>query len=370
MELYRRHGDRIRHYCLYRLRDLHEADDVTQETFARAWRSMPTDRADGELYPWLHVVARNLCTDALRRRARSQPSADPRFDSVECFDDPATPVVEAVDRALVGAALLRLNTRQRSALLLHETEGLTCAEIGHQTGQSTAAVESVLWRARHALKREFLALAGPDGFLAGFPLLGPVLDHIRRAGRRASMLTRQATGWTGVGAPAGLPVAGVALTVACVATLATFHGGPVSGGPGHWAQVPVAGASRAAAPAGTPIIWTRRPPGVRSHAAPSEPLPVPRVPSRLGAQKSPPRPTLTGGPGLTRFGLTQFGLTQVGLTPLPVRLATPGVTTILPPALPLAVPPTPTVGPAPMTPSPAAGQVAPPTPSLPVLRLP
>src|SRR5438309_3312913 len=74
-EVYRFHYAKLLRYCQYRLRDRHEAEDVAQEAFARAWRSMPTSAFDRNFYPWLKVVASNLCTDVLRKRNRSEPVA-------------------------------------------------------------------------------------------------------------------------------------------------------------------------------------------------------------------------------------------------------------------------------------------------------
>ena len=77
--LYECYSARLERYCLRRLADPQEAEDVTQEAFLRAWRALPTFGGERRFYPWLTVIASNLCTDALRRRQRFGPipMADP-----------------------------------------------------------------------------------------------------------------------------------------------------------------------------------------------------------------------------------------------------------------------------------------------------
>ncbi len=66
--------DRLQRFCYRRLRDGEEAADVAQEAFTRAWRALPAFAGERRFYPWLTVIAGNLCTDCLRKRARSQPT--------------------------------------------------------------------------------------------------------------------------------------------------------------------------------------------------------------------------------------------------------------------------------------------------------
>ena len=180
--VYRAHSEKLLRYCQYRLRDRHEAEDVVQEAFARAWRTMPVSTPDGNFYPWLRVVAGNLCTDILRKRSRSQPMAVIEPGAVDGEMDQVT---DESDRVLVRQALGRLNDRHRSALMMREDEGLTYDQIAQRTGVTSGTVESLLWRARQALKREFTALAGSEARLAVVPFVLLVLGRTRLAGRRA-----------------------------------------------------------------------------------------------------------------------------------------------------------------------------------------
>ena len=66
-----RYYERLLRFCLRRLNDRHEAEDAAQEAFARAWKALPRFAGERRFYPWLTVIAGNICTDMLRRRSRS-----------------------------------------------------------------------------------------------------------------------------------------------------------------------------------------------------------------------------------------------------------------------------------------------------------
>ena len=270
--VYRAHSDKLLRYCQYRLRDRHEAEDVVQEAFARAWRTMPVTGPDGNFYPWLRVVAGNLCTDILRKRSRSQPVAVVELGSVDGGMDHIT---DECDRATVRQALGRLNDRHRSALMMREDEGLTYEQIAARTGVTAGTVESLLWRARQALKREFTVLAGQQGSFAAVPFLLVLVGRVRLAGRRAgAKALRRLISFHGAGdapplahaavaAIAALSVAGgiaatledgghhhAARTVVPDPVLTATSTLPAAGGAGPSATVPVPAAT---APAGSAV---------------------------------------------------------------------------------------------------------------------
>src|SRR5436305_777163 len=60
-DLYRRYFPRLRRYCVRRLGDPHEAEEAAQEALARAYRALPNLGGDRRFYPWLRVIASNLC---------------------------------------------------------------------------------------------------------------------------------------------------------------------------------------------------------------------------------------------------------------------------------------------------------------------
>jgi RNA polymerase sigma-70 factor (ECF subfamily) len=133
------------------LKDESEADDVAQEAMLRLWRAGDTlDVRQHGLRPWLRRVTSNLCLDRLRASRRTVVT-----DEVpEVAEDPtqATGLEEQDLARRVGEAMNALPERQRRALTLFHHEGLSQAEVGEVLGVSDEAVESLLARARRALR--------------------------------------------------------------------------------------------------------------------------------------------------------------------------------------------------------------------------
>ncbi|HWF23540.1 MAG TPA: RNA polymerase sigma factor [Acidimicrobiales bacterium] len=162
--LYLHYHQRLLRFCVKRLQERSEAEDVVQETFARAWRALPTFAGDRRFYPWLTVIAGNLCTDALRRRARLSPLDETtmRTSDVGSYDIEDA-IFQAVDAKMVTTAFENLKPRHQRVLDLRERSGWSYQRIAEEEGVGVSAVETLLWRARNALKREFALLAGAEG---------------------------------------------------------------------------------------------------------------------------------------------------------------------------------------------------------------
>jgi RNA polymerase sigma-70 factor (ECF subfamily) len=133
------------------LRDDAEAEDVAQETLLRLWRNAGgLELGPGGVRPWLRRVVSNLCIDRVRARRNTLV-----VDSVPEESEPPTQMRQLAERELgqrVDAALKALPERQRLALTLFHYEGMSQVEVGEMMGISDEAVESLLARARRALK--------------------------------------------------------------------------------------------------------------------------------------------------------------------------------------------------------------------------
>ena len=148
------------------LKDEAEAEDVAQEAMLRLWRSASgLELGPGGLKPWLRRVTSNLCIDRMRSGQRTVVT-----DEVPEVEEPATQVTDLEDQELSGRvleAMQALPERQRLALTLFHHEGLSQVEVGQTMGISDEAVESLLARARRALKAslagEWKALLQSDG---------------------------------------------------------------------------------------------------------------------------------------------------------------------------------------------------------------
>jgi RNA polymerase sigma-70 factor, ECF subfamily len=133
------------------LRDPAEAEDVAQEAFLRLWRNAgQLELGPGGIKPWLRRVVSNLCIDRLRsgRNTTVTDEVPEQLDRPRQLDG----LEERDLQARVQAALAELPERQRLALVLFHFEGLSQIEVGAAIGVSDEAVESLLARARRALK--------------------------------------------------------------------------------------------------------------------------------------------------------------------------------------------------------------------------
>ncbi len=137
-------------------RDQHQAEDLTQEVLARALERAATFRGDSSLATWLHRIAHNLAVDQTRRR-RELP-VDDIGELVEARWREDTWTVDAVEvvsraetRAELEDSLIRLPVAYRAAVVLHDAEGLTVAEIAEIADVSLPAAKQRLRRGRMML---------------------------------------------------------------------------------------------------------------------------------------------------------------------------------------------------------------------------
>lgn len=162
-QLVDRHLGRVHRLATRLLDDPAEAEDVAQELFLRLWQAASAwRRGDARVSTWIHTVTVNLCRDRLRRR-RPQLTMDAVLENTLASDEAMQPdaTLQDVQRDhQLRAAIAGLPERQREALLLFHYEGLDQIECAHALGVSVDALESLLARARRALKSQFSA---PEG---------------------------------------------------------------------------------------------------------------------------------------------------------------------------------------------------------------
>ena len=129
--IYERHHAPLLSFCRHMLGNLHDAEDVLQQSFLRAHRALRDKPAPDAMRPWLFAIARNRCLTLLA--ARRESAAAPE-DHEPGFDGLAEDVARRADlRELVGD-LARLPDEQREALVLFELGGSSQAEIASVLG--------------------------------------------------------------------------------------------------------------------------------------------------------------------------------------------------------------------------------------------
>ncbi|HEX6356425.1 sigma-70 family RNA polymerase sigma factor [Actinophytocola sp.] len=269
-------------HCYRMVGSVHDAEDLVQETYLRAWRSYAGFEGRASIRSWLYTIATNVCLTALEpRRVRLLPSGltgpydgpdrppshitpgevswlEPLPDrwNAPPADDPATTVVarESLRLALI-ASLQHLPARQRAILILRDVLAFTAAETAKILGTTTAAVKSGLQRARARLDElapapeELLeptdqrARALLDGYIAAFERSDAgLLEQVLRTD--ATLEATPFRDW-------------YAGRVTCIHLLDTY----VLGSPGDWQMIPTTANDQPAA-----AVYTRNTDGaLRAH---------------------------------------------------------------------------------------------------------
>jgi RNA polymerase sigma-70 factor (ECF subfamily) len=156
-ELVRRHADRLYRVVLRFCDGADEAEEITQETFLRAWRSIGSFRGGSQFFTWLYRIGVN---EAKRRHGRG-PRAElvtsldesPLDDTPDWSESPERRAEQDDVRLVLERAVRALPFRYRAPLILRDVEGLSTAEAAEVMGLREAAFKSRLHRARLAVRR-------------------------------------------------------------------------------------------------------------------------------------------------------------------------------------------------------------------------
>src|SRR6266487_3818881 len=147
--LYKKHAGDVYRYALVVLRNQADAEDVTQTTFLNAYRAYERGERPRSPQNWLIAIAHNVCRQRFRQSQR-------RPTEVAFEDDLADTVVDEdrISADDIRRAMGHLAFNQRSALVMRELEGRSYQEIAEILEVSTSAVETLIFRARRALREQ------------------------------------------------------------------------------------------------------------------------------------------------------------------------------------------------------------------------
>jgi len=133
-------------YGYWLCRDRFIAEDLVQETFARAWKSWEELRDDKAARSWLYTILRN-------EHARLYARKRIKFEEDSALDEIADPATNIAEEFEMRNAVFALAVGYREPLLLQWIGGYTCKEIAEIMNLTEAAVMTRLTRARIALRR-------------------------------------------------------------------------------------------------------------------------------------------------------------------------------------------------------------------------
>ena len=229
--LYTRYFGRLVRFCRKRVGDPHEAEEIAQEAFTKALRALPAFEGERRFYPWMTVIAGRLCVDAHRRRGRTEPS-----DSVDLgvIEGGQEKIVDLVDIEILRTAMGELAPRHREVLDLREQQGWSYQQIADHYDVTLGTVEALLFRARKALKREFMAVVGGDRNWAAVPVVGAVL-------RPVLSLKARIEAWASAALPAISGPGIAAAVIAVTAVTGAVGAGVLSQGRGDAGAPPSSG---------------------------------------------------------------------------------------------------------------------------------
>jgi RNA polymerase sigma-70 factor (ECF subfamily) len=155
-ELVRRHADRLHAVVLRFVADREAAQEVTQETFLRAWRGLGRFQRRSRFFTWLYRIGINEA----KRRAEREPSdrtvsldEEPILEAPDWSEAPETRAEQSNLRRVLEDSIRALPIEYRAPVILRDVEGLTTEEAAEVMELSEAAFKSRLHRARLVLRR-------------------------------------------------------------------------------------------------------------------------------------------------------------------------------------------------------------------------
>jgi RNA polymerase sigma factor (sigma-70 family) len=220
--IYQRHVGDVYRYALAVMRNQADAEDITQTTFLNAYRAFKRGERPEKAQNWLIAIAHNVCRQRFRQSARRPLEVSFEADVADRnVADDDVPTGEDIRRALGHLAF-----NQRAALVMRELEGRSYAEIGEILELSPSAVETLIFRARRALREQLettltcgeaeLAISRQlDGRL-GRKEKGALRAHLRQCPECATFARRQRAQRTALRSLGALPLP---------ASLSSFFGG-------------------------------------------------------------------------------------------------------------------------------------------------
>ncbi len=143
--------------------DVHEAMDVAQEAFIKAYKALANFRGESAFYTWLYRIAVNTAKNHLISRGRRPPGTDIDVDEVHAdggmselshIDSPEASLHKEQVENTLSRALEALPDDLRTALMLREFDGLSYEDIAQVMDCPVGTVRSRIFRAREAIDKQ------------------------------------------------------------------------------------------------------------------------------------------------------------------------------------------------------------------------
>jgi len=148
--LVRGHYQAVYRFLVHLTRDIHQAEDLTQETFAAAWEKIATFQGRSTLATWLHRIAYTKFIDAQRAERRAAGMLQRLTSPKGSPSDPLDTVMADDEAERLYRALQGLDAPERTLLVLHYLQGLSYRDMASVLDEPTGTVK---WRTAEALNR-------------------------------------------------------------------------------------------------------------------------------------------------------------------------------------------------------------------------
>jgi RNA polymerase sigma-70 factor (ECF subfamily) len=142
--LYLRYVEPVFRYLYSRLGNVHEAEDITAQTFLVAFESFDRFRQDGHFASWLFTIARNKAMDHFRQRKDTTPIDE--INEIPLESDPLNGVIQSEQAAALSKLIRALTEEDRELLRLRFLAGMSFPEIAHILHRNEEAVKKSVYR--------------------------------------------------------------------------------------------------------------------------------------------------------------------------------------------------------------------------------
>ena len=153
VEIIRDYKDGLMLYLNGYVHDIHDAEDLMEDTFVKIYAKRPRYSQNYSFKTWLYTIGRNVAIDHLRREKRRnarslEDMGDTVADKVQLEQD----YLKKEDDIILLSAMNRMNSDYRQTLYLKYFEDLSNEEIGKVLGKTRRQVENLLYRGKRTLK--------------------------------------------------------------------------------------------------------------------------------------------------------------------------------------------------------------------------
>ena len=157
-----RYAEQIYNRCINTVRNVEDAEDLTQEVFTVVYLSLDQFQGKSKVSTWIYSIALNKSKEFLRKKTRQKrsgshievdkPESTFTPDQIINFDHPGVQLEDKELAKVLFSALDQLADNQRLAFTMHKIEGYSYDEIAEKLNVTKSSVESLMYRAKKNLQ--------------------------------------------------------------------------------------------------------------------------------------------------------------------------------------------------------------------------